>query len=111
MEQCVKISLVPTDVIQQMLTLTFMSLHILSPAKFPLLYSEWVYEYSLQQWDRTNTNVQNRVRAGRLHSPELAAEPVQILFSPTAHSDGTGGSETKCEKETLTLKLLNHITN
>lgn len=31
-------SLVPTDVIQQVLTLTLMSLHILSHAKFLLLY-------------------------------------------------------------------------
>lgn len=44
--QHVEISLVPTEVIQQMLVLTFMSLHILSPAKLPLLYSEWLYEYT-----------------------------------------------------------------
>lgn len=73
-----QISLVPTDVIQQMLTLTFMSLHILSPAKFPPLYSEWVYKYRLEQWDRANTNLWSRVQARWLDlktSPELAAEP------------------------------------
>lgn len=61
--QCVEISVVPADVIQQMLTQTFLSVHIRSPAKVHPLCAERVYKYRLGQRDRTDTNLQNGVHA------------------------------------------------